>query len=159
MIFGILIAFLFIVAGLRATFFSLTLIFQWKQSQEWPSVRGKIIQSNLQSMLAPRGNRRIPPRLVTVYTPDILYAYRVNAESFQSKQIFIRQRFPSSFGISDDLVEKYPTGKDVTVFYDPNKPEFAVLERNRLRELLGDLVGGPFLILAGLAILVQVLQR
>ncbi len=164
MIFGIAIALLFIAEGLRTFSRFVIRIFQWKQSQDWSSIRGKIIQSSLKSVLVPRGGRKGlnadgSVRLITAYTPDILYEYRANAESFQSRQIFLGQQFPSSLSLASDFVDKYPVGKGVTVFYNPEKPEVAVLERGWHKELLGYLVRGFLLMLFGFAFLVYVLQR
>ncbi len=166
MVFSVAIAFLFIIEGLRRTSRFIILVFQWKQSQEWNLVQGKVIQSDLQSVLVPGGGRRNrlhinidgSVRLVTAYIPNIVYEYRVNAKSFQSKQIFLGQQFPSSLNFSINFVEKYPTGKDVTVYYNPEKPETAVLERDRFKELFGYLGGDILFLLLGLAILIQIIR-
>ncbi len=164
MIFLIAIAFLFLFEGLRSTARFVIWIFQWKQSQEWPSIRGKIIQSSLRSVLVPQGGRKSfnldgSVRVVTAYSPDILYEYRANAESFQSRQIFLGQQFPSSLSLANNFVEKYPIGKEVTVFYNPEKPEVAVLERDWHKELLGHLGRGLLFIFFGFAFLTYALQQ
>lgn len=163
MIFGVVIALLFLIEGLRTTSRFIILIFQWKQSQEWHSTQGKVIHSDLQGVLVPRGGRKShnidgSVRLVTAYTPNILYEYRAKAKSFQSKKIFLGQQFPSSLNLSNNFIEKYPADKDVTVYYNPDKPETAILERDRLKELFGYLVRGILFLVFGFAILIQVIQ-
>jgi hypothetical protein len=162
MILGIIIASLFAIEGLRNISRFIIYFFQWKQSQEWHKTHGRIIQSDLKSVVVPRGGRKGYDingfvKLTIAYTPDILYEYRANAESFQSKQIFIGQKFPSSLDFSNDFVEKYPAGKNVTVFYNPEKPDFSVLEREWRKELFGYLIGGALCLLFGFGILAQVI--
>ena len=162
MIFGVAIAVLLLLEGLRRASRFFIWIFQWKHSQDWLSTRGKIIQSDLQNVRVLAGGRKShnmdgSVRLVTAYVPNILYEYRANAEAFQARQIFIGQQFPSSLRFSNEFVEKYPVSKDVTVYYNPEKPEVAILERDRLKELLLYLVGGVLYILIGFAFLIQVL--
>jgi hypothetical protein len=164
MIFLIAIAFLFFFEGVRSTARFVIWIFQWKQSQEWLSARGKIIQSALQSVFVPQGGRKSrnidgSVRLATAYVPDVLYEYRANTESFQSRQIFLGQQFPTSLRLANDFVDKYPIGKEVTVFYNPEKPEVAVLERDWHKELLGHLGRGLLFIFFGFAILIYALQQ
>ena len=93
MIFGLAVSFLFLFEGLRSIAQFIILSFQWKKSQEWLSSQGKIVQSELRSVLVPRGGRKSrnidgSVRLITAYTPDVVYEYRFNAESFQSRQIY-----------------------------------------------------------------------
>jgi len=164
MILGIAVSFVLLYEGLRRTSRFVIWFFQWKKSQDWLSTHGKIIQSDLKNVRVPRGGRKSrnidgSVRLVTAYVPDILYEYRANAQAFQSSQIFIGQQFPSSLSVSNEFVEKYPVGRDVTVYYNPEKPEFATLERDRLKELLLYLVGGIFYILVGFAFLIQVIHE
>jgi hypothetical protein len=98
-------------------------------------------------------------RLGWAYLPNIAYEYRANAAEFQSRQIFIGQQFPSTIRFSNELVEKYPVGKEITVYYNPEKPEMAILERNRLKELLLYLIGSLIYILFGFMFLGQVLRE
>lgn len=163
MIFGIAFASVFIFQGLRILSQFVFLFFQWRNSQSWPATRGVIVQSNLQNMFVPRGGKKShntdgSVRMTTAYNPDIVYEYRVTGVSFQSSQLFLGQRFPSTLNVSNSFVERYPAGRDVTVYYDPEKPALSVLERNRFNELLWYLAGGIIYILVGFAVLTQVLN-
>lgn len=163
MIFVVAIAFLFIFEGLRASARSILWIFEWRQSKSWLSTPGIIIQSTLKSTLAPRGGRKGfslsgSVRWARVVIPDIVYEYRVNIETFQSRQIFIGQQFPSSFNFSNKIIEKYPVGEQVEVFYNPEKPQVSTLESSRGKELVLSLFGGILYLLIGFAILYQVVR-
>ena len=163
MIFGVAIAFLFLFEGLRRIIHFIFWIFEWKRSQDWLETPGKIMQSTLISTLVPRGGRKSrnidgSVRLVTAYIPDIAYEYRANVETFESRKIFIGQQFPSNFNIANEFVEKYPIGKQVEVFYNPEKPQVSTLERNRVKELLWSFLSGVINILIGFAFLFQVVH-
>ena len=155
------IAFFWIIFGVISISRLIILVSQWKQSQKWRSICGSIIQSEIESVLVPRGGKKGYfngiPNLIVAYIPKILYEYRVNAETFQSKQIFLGQQFPTNFNTADDLVERYPVGKEVTVYFDPEKPGFAVLERDAPKaiELLGELIFCMLFLLFGLGMLAQ----
>ncbi|MBN8581808.1 MAG: DUF3592 domain-containing protein [Anaerolineae bacterium] len=164
MIFGIVISFLFLFDGLRKISQFIILSFQWKQSQDWQSSQGKIIQSNLQSVLVPSGGRRSrnldgSVRLITAYIPNILYEYRANAESFQSGLIFLGQSFPTDHITASNFVEQYPVDKRVVVYFNPEKPDCSVLERSWHKELFGYLIGGILYLLFGFGILIQVIRE
>ncbi len=164
MIFGLAVSFLFLFEGLRSITQFIILSFQWKQSQEWYSSQGKIVQSELRSVLVPRGGRKSrnidgSVRLITAYTPDVVYEYRFNAESFQSRQIFLGQPFPTDLITASNFVEQYPVSKQVTVYFDPEKPDFSVLERNWHKEMFGYLIFGSLYILFGFGILIQVIHE
>lgn len=159
-IIGVAIAALFIIEGLRQIISFVLFSIQWKKSREWHATSGKIIRANLQSVLVPRGGRKGynidgSVRLVKAYIPDIVYQYRANAESFQSKQIYIGQNFPAPLNFANDLVEKYPEGREVTVYYNPEKPNVAILERDRFKELFIYLARGIFSLLIGFLILIE----
>jgi hypothetical protein len=163
MIFGVAIAFLFVIEGLRQTCSFILLIFQWKKSQKWHATVGKIVRSNLQSVLVPRGGKKSynvdgSVRLITAYIPDILYEYRAYVQAFQSKQIYSGQNFPVPLNFANEFVEKYSEGKEVTVYYDPEKPEFAVLERARFKESFQYLARGAFFLIIGFTILIEVVK-
>ena len=73
------------------------------------------------------------------YSSSISYRYTVDGEEFVSSQISMAKKFDayvSTFsGRGDAAYEatwlaKYPVGKHVTVYYNPNNPANALLERD-----------------------------
>lgn len=97
------------------------------QSYSWPSSEGSIIESKL-----------IDDGLVThtvgsfarQYSSLIKYDYQVGLETFQSEKVSL---FPLESSLSkkamDRLLMKYPVGRSVKIYYDPIKPNEAVLEK------------------------------
>lgn len=87
---------------------------QAQASLRWPSVPGRIIDSRLVSTRNSDG--------VDGFEPSITYAYVAGGMSLQANRVTIGGYKTRS------LLQKYPAGTDVQVFYDPNKPASAVLE-------------------------------
>jgi hypothetical protein len=163
MIFGVAIALLFITQGLIRLSRFVIWLFQWRRCQNWPRTTGIVIRSSLKSMLVPRGGRKSlnldgSARLMTAFSPRIVYEYHINGETFQSKQLFLGENFPLAFSMADEFVEKFPKGKKVIVFYDPERPGFSILERGRTKELFGNLGGALLLLIFGFGFLIQATQ-
>ena len=85
-----------------------------KQAAQWPSTRGRVIQSHVVQV----------PADETTYEARLTYEYAVAGQSFRSKRVSYK-----SFATPHETVQKYPMGADVQVFYNPVKPGEAVLER------------------------------
>lgn len=85
-----------------------------KASLQWPSVPGTVLSSE---MVTDRTGD------IVTFTPVVRYAYMVNGQPLQSTRV----RFSAARG--KKIVDKYPRGCPVQVFYDPQAPANAVLER------------------------------
>jgi hypothetical protein len=89
-------------------------------SLTWHMTTGKIIKSRVEVMGGETAS----------VSPRIVYEYDVYGRTYQSEQIraggiYITDPNRSAY----EIVDSYPVGKDVTVYYDPNNPEDAALER------------------------------
>jgi Protein of unknown function (DUF3592) len=89
-------------------------------SKSWPSVTGQVLTSQIQYRRGSRNRGR------TAY-PCILYAYQVDGQVLQSTRIY----FGSEVGGigAQYKCDQYPAGSAVEVFFDPDNPQSAVLER------------------------------
>ena len=63
--------------------------------------------------------------------PVIVYQYEVHGKNYQSQRLKAGEQF---FNVNvswqaQETVNKYPIGKEVTVYYDPNNPAECALER------------------------------
>lgn len=159
MIFAVIIALIFLFEGLRRSSRFVFLVFEWRQSQDWPSTQGIIVQSRLISTDVPRGGRKNynldgSIRLVSVDIPDIVVEYRVNGEVFQSNRISMGQQFPAPQRVTSEFMEKYPLGKEVAVFFNPEKPGMAVMEQSSFKKLFGHFVGGVVYLALGFGLLI-----
>jgi Protein of unknown function (DUF3592) len=86
-----------------------------KQAMKWPQVTGQIIESTVVGDSNFDGETKA----------RILYSYVVNGISLQSKSVGAGM-MSSPTGI----VKRYPVGKQVQVYYDPENPKSALLERS-----------------------------
>ena len=95
-----------------------------KQSETWPTITGKIKSSELK--------KRFSGRSGTSYRAAITYTYEVTGKSYECERIAFRTSVyisgPGMRQFVERTLEKYPEGMDVTVYYNPDKPEQATLE-------------------------------
>ena len=96
-----------------------------RESGSWPSIQGTISSSSVSK----RTTRDSDRRTRTTYYPKVGYRYRVDGRNYISSRI--------AFGTGDSggsakwarkIVNKYPVGKNVTVYYNPQDPQYGVLE-------------------------------
>jgi hypothetical protein len=113
---------LFVVVGIAFAFFGYNSYQKGMASKNWPVANGSVIQSKIEKRTETTGsgNRR---RKVVRSHPVVKYTYSVGNRDYQSSRI--------TFGQSKDAyktVARYPKGKSVQVYYDPENPAQAVLE-------------------------------
>ena len=94
-----------------------------KQAQSWPSVRGKIVRSEVESYREVRDGRT-----TTMYRPAVEFAYQVHGREFHANQIKLNMTVSGGQGYAEKVVAKYPAGREVDVHYDPANPSNAALE-------------------------------
>lgn len=89
-------------------------------SKEWPSVMGVITASDLHTELSD-GQK--------MYSADIHYSYSVGNKEYYGEGITAVDGGTTSLkqAVKKEL-KKYPKGKEVTVYYDPEFPQSSVLE-------------------------------
>lgn len=138
-----------IVGGLAASFFGWRSVIRSLASSDWPSVDGKIIDSRVEEEKNKRTGSRTnkTPLNQKRYQPKVDYSYSVNDKSFKgtrisysdhgylgkSKEITIMgvTRYSSNADAkagAQKIVQKYPKGKKVTVYYMPDNPSKSLLE-------------------------------
>jgi len=107
-------------------------------SQDWPSVEGRIVSSEVRSKRVTydsssgtRPRRHSHSYTVTRYYPAITYEYCVSGKTYSGRRIMLM-----GSGLAEGnkaharlVCRRYPEGKVVDVYYDPADPEIAVLER------------------------------
>jgi hypothetical protein len=90
-------------------------------SQKWFSTSGQVTKSRVEVS----GGER------TSVTPRVVYEYTVGGQRYQSDQIRAGDKFLSfrSDRQAYEIIDRYPQGATVTVYYDPADPAQAALER------------------------------
>lgn len=135
-------AILFISVGLFFLYHGCRSTFQDVASSYWPTAEGRVLSSTVQSERGKSGG--------TVYSAAINYAYTVNGGSFTSGRVRFGSINTGNRIYPDKLVEKYPAGSSVTVYYSPSDPATAVLEPGV--QTAGLLVSGIGLLFGGVGV-------
>jgi hypothetical protein len=90
-------------------------------SQAWPSTKGKIVTSRVE-LSSGRD-------MATVFA-KIVYEYQLSGRTYQFDQVHSGDEFFAQATREEtyDLVDRYPVGREVTVYYNPDNPADAALE-------------------------------
>lgn len=113
---------LFVVIGVAFAFIGYHSYQLGKQSKDWPVAKGSVIQSKIEKRTETTGSGSNRRKVVRSYAV-VKYTYAVGNRDYQSSRI--------AFGQSKnahEIVVRYPKGKSIQVYYDPQKPDQAVLE-------------------------------
>ncbi|CAN5235491.1 hypothetical protein BH10PSE6_BH10PSE6_54280 [soil metagenome] len=96
-----------------------------RRAARWPSAQGRIVRSGLRTVDSEtaggtrgRGN-----------VPDVRYVFSVDGVEYRGKRISIGEIPPDSPGVEAAL-ELYQVGRTAPVYYNPDNPKEAVLERD-----------------------------
>ena len=103
----------FFAGGLIAAYKIADELPQALASPGWPTVEGAVTTSKVRRR---SGSRKLRLR----------YQYDVNGQTYESHKIAFMGRVFS--GTASERRKRYPTGTQVTVYYNPDKPSVAVLE-------------------------------
>ena len=117
------------------------LIIRWQRSKlkvqestSWETVVGEISKAELLTRAGIDERNR--------YVPSIHYRYQVGDQSFEGDQIAIGGDYQFKFlSQAEDKLRHYLSGSEVTVFYNPENPAEAVLEREVASTQGGLIVG------------------
>ena len=99
---------------------------QYDASRTWPTTKGQILKSevNTDHDYGPEGHG------ITTYDPVIKFHYKAFGQDYESDRIsFGFKRSYIDRSDAEQVIQKYPKDAAVTVYYDPDKPAEAVLER------------------------------
>jgi hypothetical protein len=91
------------------------------------------------------------------YSAEIAYQYMVGERNYTGTNISFNDHGNIDSSLAESTVKRYPTGNTVKVYYNPGNPGEAVLDTGFTSDLLGNVVFGVLLSLAGGAILIFLL--
>ncbi len=153
-----LFAFLLPIAAIGFGIAGLVGYFKLRREQQasarWPTATGTITQSSVETEVEQEEDDRGRERSELVYRVALQFAYRVGAREFHSTHWnWGWTALHSDRSRAEEVVAKYPVGRQVTVYYDPAQPETAVLEPANKVGVAAPLLVGLFLIPAGLVFL------
>ena len=144
---GVLIATVVLsLIGVGLIGYAIKLLVQRQKTRSWAQTSGEILESNVED--AERIFKDPRPGRLSYFYPSVRYSYKVNLVSYEST-VFDNRHRPSEPAYEKNVrnfTENYAVGKTVTVFYDPEHPEKAVLHTNAP---MGDVI---FLVLFGISV-------
>ena len=146
--------FLFFVAGVFMIIMNIRARKKAEASQSWPSTTGEVFSTDVKRSTSTDSEGYN----TTTYEPVIIYGYNVIGSDYESSKIsFGLKRTYNTVAKANQVLENYPKGSAVTVYYNPDNPSEAVLERKVGSKLVGMIIGIVFLFISlcvGLPLLV-----
>jgi hypothetical protein len=111
----------FVLLILNAVFLGVIYFMRKKMAvvSQWPSTMGTVMMSRVETRSSGDG--------YTDY-PVVQYSYQVGGQAYQNMKLAPGPEVGGSG--TRKVVAKYPSGAQVMVFYNPQNPSEAVLERN-----------------------------
>ncbi len=124
-----------------------------KESESWPSTNGFVVSSRVKTDLGKSDDDE--PK----YTASITYKYTIEGIEYTSERVAFSSGTFLKKGKADSLVRRYPEGKEVKVYYDPEKLHDAVLERGRSSNTNFPIVIGIFILFICLIPVLRALRK
>jgi len=136
---GVLVSLVFIAIGLSLLYYARSVSAKAQQSLSWPQADGVIAHSAVLQQMQTSSSTN-----AATYKADVTYRYKVQGRDYSSERITLAD-FSSSTGRAQDIVDRFPDGAPVTVYYNPVDPSDAVLERDGTSGIrLLYIIGGIF---------------
>ncbi len=118
--FSILLPMLFIIIGALILYFGFRNLERAMESPSWPTAQGRITQSSVGSHRNDEGGR--------TYHAEVLYKFKVNGTIFSSNRVAFGDYGSGDPSNAQSIVNRYPEGKNLTVYYMEDHPDISVLE-------------------------------
>lgn len=133
----LIVGMIFFVSGFLLLIYNLRSIIRAKSSKNWEKANGLVLDSKLVDFSMTGDSSHS-------YKPKVEYGYMINEKEFRSKRIYFGSNIMSSFkkGKSIRIVNKYPKGTKITVYYNPLNEKLSVLETGIKSELVFGIVFG-----------------
>ena len=142
---GVLIIFGLVFGGFGAYKYNIG-----KESSTWPSETCKITYSNIDS-------KHVDSK--TEYKANVKYSFTIDGKEYKGDQVTSSDVYFKTMSNARELLDKYPIGSEVSVYYDPADPDRAVLETGIKKNVYLLIGGGVVCFLLAIAILVSSLKK
>jgi hypothetical protein len=120
--------------------------------RSWPTATGTIIESSVVHS-APFDD----PDYSHAYTPKITFQHAVRGVTYTNPEF--ADRPPDLEANVRDLVERYPVGAEVTVYYAPRDPRYAFIEEAIRPQITGMLLIGIGELVTGAVLVIVIAAR
>jgi hypothetical protein len=118
--FSYIFPYIFLIVGLATLYFGINGVLNAKKSLNWPVAEGIIKRSSVEYHKDSDGDG--------TYHAEINYEYAVNDVLFNGKKVAYGDYGSGNPGHATEIVNKYPVGKYVNIYYMPEKPDECLLE-------------------------------
>ena len=115
---------IFGLCGLVAAIWGGFVLKSAKVSGSWPSVQGFVMESRVESKTSKGSDNRQD----TSYYAKVVYRYEIETAEYTCDTVSFGEHGTNKPDHAREIVKRYPKGKEVKVYYDPEKPKTAVLE-------------------------------
>ena len=133
----------FFLAGVILLFFTIRTRQKSNASMSWPSTTGQISAATVRKNSSVDENGQVN----ISYSPIVEYDYWVNGQAYKGRRINFGTTASPKKEAAQKEVDRFPFGRQVAVFYNPEKPGEAVLEKKVVTSKVGLIVGSVFLAL------------
>ena len=132
------------------------LLKEGKASEAWPSTTGVVIESKLSSRRVTGGGKNAGSH--TRYFPVVKYTYEVDGIEFTGDRLRVGGQEGDEAEMRS-ILDQYPVGSKVTVFYSPDAPQQSVLRTGVFGGTYVALVFGIIMLVVGALMLFFVLIK
>ena len=101
-------------------------VYKARQSTDWPSVPGNVVESGIRTEHSSSSSGSSGSS--TTYHANVVYEYRVDGEKLTGKRVSFGEYGREIPDHAQAIADRYPVGKEVPVYHDPESPDDAVLE-------------------------------
>lgn len=129
---NIFIPLIFIIIGVVLLFIYFRSLAKVRSSQAWPAVQGTVVESWVRESESTDSEGSVSYS----YYPEIRYQYQVMGNEYQGDKISFGPKVGGIRSRAEKAIAKYPTGANVMIYYQPDNPINAVLERSVSKVLL-----------------------
>lgn len=109
----------FLIVGIAISVWGIQAVRRSHASRNWPTTEGTVVSSAIE-----RSGRSV----VQNHRAEIEYEYSVKGITHSSGAVSCGDYGSAFSSHAREIVERYPQGKKVPVYYDPQDPSVAVLE-------------------------------
>jgi hypothetical protein len=110
----------FALIGICFFYLSIRDLIRAKASVDWPTSPGKVLSSSVVQKRESEGD--------TYYCVEVVYEFNVNNTTYSGKRISYGDGYHSDPSRAQEIVNRYPQDKNVTVHYMPSNPKVCLLE-------------------------------
>ena len=145
----------FLIPAAILLFFFFRVRMKSEASLKWSYVTGRIISSEVRTNTEQLNDDT--HRVRYTYSPLVQYEYVVNGQPYTAMRIHYGVTPQLERARAEQLARKYVPGMPLKVYYNPEKPEEAVLEQKSVSSVAGLIFGLIFVTLSACSCLISVI--